>query len=97
MSVSNVPCDTCSVLRILTFNIQNGFDCRLDFNDETIFQFQTIAVMQVFRFAKFKAERLARIVPLPEEEVKEFDATTFSYRKKVLNITRARALAIALT
>ena len=43
-----------------------------------------------------EAERLASIVPLTADEVKEFDATTFSYRKKVLTRTRTRALALAL-
>ena len=38
----------------------------------------------VWQEEEAEAERLASIVPLTADEVKEFDATTFSYRKKVL-------------
>ena len=43
----------------------------------------------VWQEEEAEAERLASIVPLTADEVKEFDATTFSYRKKVANVKEA--------
>ena len=40
----------------------------------------------VWQEEEAEAERLASIVPLTADEGKEFDATTFSYRKKVLGL-----------
>ena len=59
-------------------------------NEEEIAELEArLAGLKKAKEEEAEAERLASIVPLTADEVKEFDATTFSYRKKVANVKEA--------
>eukprot|EP00320_Phaeocystis_rex_P014676 CAMPEP_0119075298 /NCGR_PEP_ID=MMETSP1178-20130426/79018_1 /TAXON_ID=33656 /ORGANISM="unid sp, Strain CCMP2000" /LENGTH=185 /DNA_ID=CAMNT_0007057511 /DNA_START=18 /DNA_END=575 /DNA_ORIENTATION=+ len=59
-------------------------------NEEEIAELEArLAELKKAKEEEEEAARLAARVPLSAEEVKEFDATTFSYRKKVANVKDA--------